>query len=98
MDAALQAGHLVFQLHDALDAFERNALLGEPLDFAEHLDVMLGVAPGPARRAAGADDAQPVVLPECLWMHVRQFSGNGDHKDRRVDIYAHCSSSTAYCC
>jgi hypothetical protein len=28
-------------------------------------------------------------------MHVRQFRGNGDHKNRRIDIDAHCSSLTA---
>ena len=38
---ALERGNLVLKLKDPLDPFERDAFVGEPLHFTEHVDIPL---------------------------------------------------------
>ena len=76
-----QRTHLVFKLHNAPDPFQGHALLGESLNFAQHVDVVLGVPPGPARGPAGLHNAQSVILAQRLRVHLGQLSRHGDHKN-----------------
>ena len=73
------------EVDDPLDAGEVDAvLLREPLHLAEQRDVPRAVPAAAAGGAAGADQAEPVVLAQRLGVHAGQLGGHGDHEDRGV--------------
>ena len=74
-------------------------LLREPLHLAEQGDVPRAVPAAAAGRAAGADQTEPVVLPQRLGVHAGQLGGHGDHEDGGVvgdGAAASCGLLTAH--
>ena len=57
---------------------------GQPRDLAQQLDVAQRVAPAAAGRAAGRDQAEPVVLAQGLRVQAGQLGGHRDDVHRVV--------------
>ena len=76
----------MLELHDALDAGERDALRRQLLHLTQLRDVAHRVAATAATRAFGGDEPQTVVLAQRLGVHPGEFGGDGDdvHRLRRI--------------
>src|SRR5690606_4417659 len=86
LDLRAQPLDLRLEGEDPLDAREVDALLdGEALDLAQDRDVPQRVAPPPAGRASGRDDAEPVVLAQGLRVHPGELGRDGDDEHAIVD-------------
>src|SRR6185312_7726302 len=65
------------------------AFLGQPLDFAQRVDILLGITALPAPLPRRGDQAEAVILAQGLGVHVSQFGGHRNHENRRIHIYPH---------
>jgi hypothetical protein len=75
---------VVLQLEDPAYALDADAPSGERGDLAEQLDVAVAVATPAAARAAGHDQAHPLVGAQGLRVQPGQLGGHADDIDSSV--------------
>src|SRR5579872_343516 len=84
LDLRSKARHLAFELEDAADPLEVEALGGELLDASELGDVRLGVAAAAAARPGRVEQPASLVDAQRLGVHAGELGGHRDHVHRPV--------------
>ena len=89
---SLEATNFVRKFNNATNTRKVYAFfLRQTLDLSEPRNIGVRVAPTPAFSAFGFDQAQAVILPKSLGMHIRKFRSHRDNKPGLVGHVTHQS-------